>query len=144
MLSLLALLGRQARWALPAGVFIGIALPGLASLLRPLLTAAVIGTLTAALLRLDWSRFLEIGRRRPLLPAGLALWHLVASPLLVWYGTALAGMPPDLRLALLLQAAAPPIGSAAGLWTLTCSSLWESRSPTLSSRPTRKGSSTAT
>lgn len=112
MLSLLAFLSRQARWALPAGVFVGIALPGLATLLRPLLTAAVIGTLTGALLRLDWRRFAEIGRR-PVLPATLALWQLVASPLLVWYGTALAGMPPDLRLVLLLQAAAPPIGSAA-------------------------------
>lgn len=112
MLSLLAFLSRQARWALPAGVFVGIALPGLATLMRPLLTAAVIGTLTGALLRLDWRRFAEIGRR-PVLPATLALWQLVASPLLVWYGTALAGMPPDLRLVLLLQAAAPPIGSAA-------------------------------
>lgn len=112
LLSFLGLLSRQARWALPAGVFIGIALPDLATLLRPLLTAAVIGTLTGALLRLDWRRFADLGRR-PVLPAGLALWLLVASPLAVWFGTALAGLPPDLRLALLLQAAAPPIGSAA-------------------------------
>ncbi len=112
MHGLLAFLSRQARWALPAGVFVGIALPGLASLMRPLLTAAVIGTLTGALLRLDWRRFADLGRR-PALPATLALWQLVLSPLLVWYGTALAGLPPDLRLVLLLQAAAPPIGSAA-------------------------------
>lgn len=112
MHGLLAFLSRQARWALPAGVFVGIALPGLASLMRPLLTAAVIGTLTGALLRLDWRRFADLARR-PALPASLALWQLVLSPLLVWYGTALAGLPPDLRLVLLLQAAAPPIGSAA-------------------------------
>ena len=87
-------------------------MPGLASLLRPLLTAAVIGTLTGALLRLDWRRFADLGRR-PALPTGLALWLLVVSPLVVWFGTALAGLPPDLRLVLLLQAAAPPIGSAA-------------------------------
>lgn len=113
MLGLLGFLHRQARWALPAGVFVGIALPGLASLFRPLLTLAVIGTLTGALLRLDWSRFGQFFGGRPLLPAGLVLWQLAASPLMVWYGTALAGMPPDLRLVLLLQAAAPPIGSAA-------------------------------
>jgi predicted Na+-dependent transporter len=111
-LRLLALLSRQARWALPAGVFVGIAFPQLAGLLRPLLTAAVIGTLTGALLRLDWNRFADIGRR-PALPAGLAIWQLLVSPLLVWFGSALMGLPPDLRLVLLLQSAAPPIGSAA-------------------------------
>jgi len=110
--ALLGFLGRQARWALPAGVFVGIALPDLAALLRPLLTPAVIGTLTAALLRLDWER-LAAALRRPALPGAIALWQLVASPLLVWLGTALVGLPPDLRLLLVLQAAAPPIGSAA-------------------------------
>lgn len=109
---LLGILGRQARWALPAGVFAGVALPELASLLRPLLTPAVIGTLTAALLRLDWSQF-ALALRRPVLPAALLLWQLVASPLLVWAGVAVAGLPPDLRLILVLQAAAPPIGSTA-------------------------------
>ena len=75
--SALGFLGRQARWALPAGVFVGIALPDLAALLRPLLTLAVIGTLTAALLRLDWNRLAE-GLRRPALPGAIALWQLVA------------------------------------------------------------------
>jgi len=110
--GLFGFLGRQARWALPAGVFIGIALPGLAAMLRPLLTVAVIGTLTAALLRLDWDR-LAGAAKRPALPAAIATWQLVLSPLLVWLGTALVGLPPDLRLVLVLQAAAPPIGSAA-------------------------------
>ncbi len=112
MRSLLGILDRYARWALPAGVFVGVALPGLATLLRPLLTAAVIGTLTVALMRLDW-RHLADAARRPALPAAIALWQLVASPLLVWFATALLGLAPDLRLVLLLQAAAPPIGSAA-------------------------------
>ena len=109
---MLAFLSRQAQWALPAGVFLGILFPDLARWFRPLLTPAVIGTLTAALLRLDWRRFGDIGRR-PALPASLALWQLLASPLLVWFGASAAGMPPDLKLVLLLQAAAPPIGSAA-------------------------------
>jgi BASS family bile acid:Na+ symporter len=106
------MLGRYARWALPAGVFVGILLPDLAALLRPLLTAAVIGTLATALLRLDWGRLADAALR-PALPAWIALWQLVVSPLLVWLGAALAGLPPDLRLVLVLQAAAPPIGSAA-------------------------------
>mgnify|MGYP001157904784 FL=1 len=108
----LRVLGRQARWALPAGVFAGIALPELAAALRPLLTAAVIGTLTAALLRLDWSRLAEAARR-PGLPAAIGAWQLVVSPLLAWLVAALVGLAPDLGLLLVLQAAAPPIGSAA-------------------------------
>ncbi|HEY0878662.1 MAG TPA: bile acid:sodium symporter [Zeimonas sp.] len=109
---MLALLGRQARWALPAGVFVGIALPMLAELLRPLLTFAVIGTLTAALLRLDWTQMAEAARR-PALPVLFAAWLLVASPLLVWAATGVAGLDPELRRVLVLQSAAPPIGSAA-------------------------------
>jgi BASS family bile acid:Na+ symporter len=110
--SVLGILGRQARWALPAGVFVGVALPELAALLRPVLTAAVIGTLTAALLRLDW-RHLGQALRQPRLGAAIAFWQLLACPLLAW-GVAIAvGLPPDLRLLLVLQAAAPPIGSAA-------------------------------
>jgi bile acid:Na+ symporter, BASS family len=110
--SILGSLGRQARWALPAGVFIGIALPELSALMRPLLTPAVIGTLAAALLRLNWSH-LAAAARRPLLPSALAGWQLIASPLLVWLATALLALPAEFRMVLLLQAAAPPIGSAA-------------------------------
>lgn len=112
MRTVLRFLGRHARWALPAGVFVGIALPDLAALLRPLLAYLVIGTLTTALLRLDWTRFAEAARR-PALPAWIALWQLVASPLVVWFVAGLAGLAPELRLVLVLQAAAPPIGSAA-------------------------------
>jgi len=110
--TLLGFLGRHARWALPAGVFVGVVLPDLAALLRPLLTYLVIGTLTTALLRLDWDRLVQAARR-PALPGWIALWQLVASPLVVWFGTGFAGLAPELRLMLVLQAAAPPIGSAA-------------------------------
>jgi predicted Na+-dependent transporter len=109
---LLRWLGRHARWALPAGVFAGIVLPDLAALLRPLLTLAVVGSLASALLRLDWQR-LAGALARPALPAAITAWQLIASPLLMWFGTALLHLPPDLRLLLVLQAAAPPIGSVA-------------------------------
>ncbi len=108
----LGVLGRQARWALPAGVFVGIAVPALAELLRPLLTFAVIGTLTAALLRLDWAQMAG-AVRRPALPVLFAAWLLIASPLIVWALTAAADVDPELRRVLVLQSAAPPIGSAA-------------------------------
>jgi len=110
--GLLGFVGRHARWALPAGALAGVVLPDLAAMLRPLLTAAVIGTLTTALLRLDWTRLADMARR-PALPIAIAAWQLVVSPLLMWFGTAVAGLSPDLRLVLVLQAAAPPIGSAA-------------------------------
>ncbi len=112
MRALLAALGRHARWALPAGVFAGIVLPQAATVMRPLLTLAVIGTLTAALLRLDW-RNLGMAASRPALPAQLALWQLVVSPLLVWAVTALLPLAAEDRQSLVLQAAASPIGSTA-------------------------------
>ena len=109
---MLVTLGRQARWALPAGVFIGVAIPALAALVRPLLTAAVIGTLATALLRLDWQQ-MAAAARRPLGPALFVLWMLVVSPVLVWALTGVAGLDAELRQVLVLQSAAPPIGSAA-------------------------------
>jgi len=93
-------------------VFAGIVLPDLAALLRPILTPVVIGSLTAALLRLDWKR-IGAALQRPGLALLLAGWQLVLSPLLVWGASVLVGLPPDLHLLLVLQAAAPPIGSAA-------------------------------
>jgi len=110
-LSLLRLLGRHARWALPVGVFVGVVVPPLASLMRPLVTAAVIGTIVGALLRLDW-RGLAAQARRPALLIALLFWQLIVSPLAVWYGGSLAGLPSELALLLVLQAAAPPIASS--------------------------------
>ena len=109
---LLGLPGAHARVALAAGVFAGILLPDLAALFRPLLTAAVIGTLTAALLRLDWAR-LRDALRRPRFSLLFAGWQLVLSPAITWALGAVLGLPAAMALCLTLQAAAPPIGSAA-------------------------------
>ena len=104
-------LARQARPVLALGVFLGILLPPLAALLNPLLTPVVIGTLTAALLRLDWPRLRRaLGRWPRALP--LVLWQLVMAPLVVWL-CAVRLLSPEWQLVLILQAAAPPIGSAA-------------------------------
>ena len=93
------------------GVFTGVVVPDLAALLRPIVMPAVVGTLTIALLRLDW-RHLRSAARHPVLPSLLTLWQLIVSPLLAWGASELVGLPPDFRLLLMLQAAAPPIGSA--------------------------------
>ncbi|MEZ5652535.1 MAG: hypothetical protein R3E87_18505 [Burkholderiaceae bacterium] len=112
MQSVLVLLGRYARWALPAGVFAGILFPSAAALFRPLLAAAVIGTITIVLMRLDWRRLAAFATQ-PLLPVALLAWQLVVSPLLVWLATGALGLEANERVALLLQSSAPPIGSVA-------------------------------
>lgn len=110
--DLLQWLGRHARFALPASVFVGLALPSLASALRPVLTLAVIGTLTSVVIRLDWRRLVKTARS-PALPAALTVWQLLACPILLWWSLDLLGLPASLALVVVLQAAAPPIGSLA-------------------------------
>jgi BASS family bile acid:Na+ symporter len=105
-------LGQQARWSLPAGVFVGVLWPELASACRPLLAPAVVGTLVAALLRMDWARMWG-WFRQPLAPALLTLWLTLACPLLVWAIASGLHVPPEWTVLIVLQAAGPPIGSAA-------------------------------
>ncbi|MEZ5658064.1 MAG: hypothetical protein R3E83_05915 [Burkholderiaceae bacterium] len=112
MHRLLSWLGRHARWALPAGVFAGILFPTAATLLRPLLPAAVVGTITVVLLRLDWRRLAALAGR-PWLLGQLIVWQLVLAPLLIWVAGGALGLAAPERVALLLQSAAPPIGSVA-------------------------------
>ena len=112
MRNFLEWLGRHARWALPAGVFLGIVVPPLAAWLRPALTLAVIGTLAAALVRLDWARVIRIAAR-PGLPLRITASMLVLGPLLGWLALRLGLVSPTVGQILVLQLAAPPIGSAA-------------------------------
>ena len=116
--NLLRALGRHARWALPVGVLIGIALPSLASLMRPLLTPAVVATLAITLVRLDWQIILA-RFRRPALPLLIAALQLLASPLIVLALTSTVGLATAVSVALILQSAAPPVGSAATFALMT-------------------------
>jgi BASS family bile acid:Na+ symporter len=73
------------RWASPlffVGVFAGVAVPPLASLLKPLLLPAILLPFVIALLKLDPALLLRHARR-PLLPLGLVLWSLLGAPFLV-------------------------------------------------------------
>ena len=112
MTQALRWLGQQARWSLPAGVFVGVLWPELASACRPLLAPAVVGTLVAALLRMDWVRMWG-WFRQPLAPALLTLWLTLACPCLVWAIARGLHVPPEWTVLIVLQAAGPPIGSAA-------------------------------
>ena len=112
MVRLLTLLGRHATQVLFIGVFIGLALPGLAELFRPLLAPAVVILLFAALLRVDWG---DMGAylRQPTIAGLLTLWLLIISPVVMWFFLSWTPLPASLSAAVVLMAAAPPIlGSA--------------------------------
>ncbi|MEO3428625.1 hypothetical protein AAFN88_07185 [Pelagibius sp. CAU 1746] len=112
MSRLLAFLGGHATWVLFIGVFLGLALPSLAALARPLLAPAVAVLLTATLVRIDWQVMLGY-LRRPWLAVVITAWLLLGAPLLTAAVLAFLPLPAALSTALVLMAAAPPILSAA-------------------------------
>ena len=103
-------LTRHAAYVLAVGVFAGLALPGLAVWMRPLLSPAVVGLLFLALLRIDWP---ELARHlsRPVTGALLCGWFLIVTPVLVWLAVTGLGLDSGLATALILAAACPPIVS---------------------------------
>ena len=112
MSRLLAFLGSHATWVLFVGVFLGLALPALSSLARPLLAPAVVVLLTATLVRINWQ--LLLGHlRRPWLAAVITAWLLLGAPLATAAVLSQLALPGALSTALVLMAAAPPILSAA-------------------------------
>jgi BASS family bile acid:Na+ symporter len=110
--STLRILGLWARWALPLGVCVGLVWPALAHTLQPLLPAAVIATLTASLLRLDWQD-LAHWLKHPKLPLLLVAVQLLVSPGTIWLLASVDLIPERLVVISVLQAAGAPIGSAA-------------------------------
>jgi BASS family bile acid:Na+ symporter len=112
MSRILAFLGARAAWLMFTGVFVGLLLPDLAALCRPLLAPAVVAILAGSLLRVDWRR-LGDHARRPMLAVLLVGWLMVVAPTALWVLASPVGLPPALLAALVLMAAAPPIlGSA--------------------------------
>lgn len=110
-MRLLALLGRYALPAMGAGVFIGLLWPQLASVARPLLVPAVVMLMTATMLRLDWQL---VGKRlrRPVLPVVTLVWLLIAAPVAITLLAAVLPISENLRIALILTAAAAPLVSS--------------------------------
>jgi BASS family bile acid:Na+ symporter len=90
--------------ALLAGcVFVGVALPPLAALLRETLTITVAGLMTLVLLRIDLAQVLSY-LRRPLLVAALLAWLLIACPLIVFALVRATGLDGGLGAALVIMA----------------------------------------
>jgi hypothetical protein len=110
----LAWLGRQGTRAIAALVIIGIAVPPLGELLRPLVPEAVFLLLCTAFMRVDLSA-LRAYLRRPGLVLGATLWTVVAVPAIfgvVGVSTGLDAASPDLFLGLMLQGVASPMMAA--------------------------------
>ena len=105
-------LGQHATLCLAGGVLLGLLVPPLASLFRPMLIPALLIPLIIALVRLDW-RALAAYARRPVLVALITAGLLLASPVLVWLVLKAIDLPPALVQGLTLMAAASPIVSCA-------------------------------
>ncbi|MGO8914468.1 MAG: hypothetical protein ACLQJR_01010 [Stellaceae bacterium] len=108
MLRLLALLGRHGTWFLAIGLFIGLVLPPLATLVRPALNTLIFLLTVAAFLGIDWPA-LAAHARRPLLLALVLAWTLVAAPVATALAAQALGLPLPLAQGLVLWAASPPL-----------------------------------
>jgi Sodium Bile acid symporter family len=90
------------------GVFVGLLLPPLAGLLRPLLVPAILGPFLIALLRVDWRRLrARLDRPTPVLLSTLGL--LLICPAAVHLALPPLGLPEAIHGGLVLMAAAPPL-----------------------------------
>lgn len=107
-------LGRHATLFLAGGALLGLLVPQLAALARPLLVLGLVVPLIIALVRLDWGAIAAYAQR-PALVGAIVVWMLVVSPALMWLALKLFDLPPALVQALVLMAAASPIISCAAL-----------------------------
>ncbi len=112
--GLLGFVGKHATRFMFGGVLVGLALPWLADLVRPLFVPLLLIPLTIALMRLDWQAFKAYGRR-PLLILAILVFLLLLCPVLMLGALKPLGLPVALTAAIVLMAAAPPIVSAAAI-----------------------------
>jgi hypothetical protein len=106
-------LGRQGTRAVAISLLAGLALPPLAALMKPIFTPNLFVLLCLAFLRVDPGA-LHRHFVRPSLVLAAAAWMMIATPLAI--GVALAtlriDMAPGIWVALIFQAAAPPVISS--------------------------------
>jgi hypothetical protein len=116
----LAWLGRQGTRALAASVFFGLAVPGLASYVKPYLGETVFVLLLFSYLRTDPSAFSRYVKA-PRLVIVATLWVMVAVPALFGTAYVLFGVResmPALYTIMILQSAIAPITSSAAFAAL--------------------------
>lgn len=116
----LSWLGRQGTRAVAASIFIGIMLPPLAAFLKPIFAYALFALLCLAFLRVDPAQ-VRAHFWRPATVAAAAAWMMLGTPLMIGLALLALGVPdrlPGLYIAMILQAAAPPVISAPTLAAL--------------------------
>lgn len=107
---ILRLLGRFAPQAMAAGVFIGLLLPFLADVLRPLLAPSIWALLMLSVLRVDMSDM--VGQlRRPMLPIAVTLWMAVITPSLMAGILFFVDLRPGIEAAMIFAAASSSLFS---------------------------------
>jgi hypothetical protein len=116
----LSWLGRQGTRAIAASIFIGIMVPPLAALLKPIFAYALFVLLCLAFLRVDPA---EVRKHfsRPAIVGAAAAWMMLGTPLMIGLTLVAFGVSdrlPGLYVAMILQAAAPPVISAPTLAAL--------------------------
>ncbi len=120
-MTALAWMGKHATALLAAGVFLGLALPDLATLARPLLVPAIIVMLVFSLLRLQPSAVLAAARR-PGRVLPVVAFVLLVSPALGQAGVALfeldAWFGAGVAVAVVVWTASPPLVSVTALATI--------------------------
>jgi BASS family bile acid:Na+ symporter len=107
-------LGRQRTRAIAAVVLIALVVPPVDAVLKPFVTEAIFALLCLAFLRIDTAA-LRGHIRSPWLVLAATAWTSLVVPVLLGLGCLLAGLDrrtPDLFLALMLQAVAPPMMAA--------------------------------
>lgn len=116
----LSWLGRQGTRAVAALIVFGIVLPPVGALLKPFVAEAVFVLLCIAFVRVDAAAFRSYVRRPASVLAATA-WTSLLIPVLLGAGYAALGLEersPDLFVALVLQAIAPPLMAAPALAAL--------------------------
>jgi BASS family bile acid:Na+ symporter len=117
MIRALAFCGRHGTALLAGGFFIGIVIPPLAALLRPLLGASVFLLTAATMLAVDW-RALGAHLVRPWRVALIVGWTMLGAPALTALALQLVPLPSALAKALVLWAASSPLISAPAIAAL--------------------------
>lgn len=117
MMRLLSWLGKRATGTLAIGVFLGLALPDLAALARPLLVPAIIVMLIISLLRLD-PMAVRASLRSPRYPVLAVVFVLLLSPLFGLLAAEALGLSENIRIALVIWTASPPLVSVTAIAAL--------------------------
>lgn len=110
LIRFLEWLERHGGVLLIAGLVIGVVVPPLATLMKPLVTPCVAVLLITAVLRLDWNQvFARL--RAPLLPAIIVTWIMIGVPLVMWGLVSVIDPPEALKGPLVLGISSPVLVS---------------------------------